>query len=155
MGMMYVASFQGVSVSAVQDLFEITAPADAVVVIHRCEITDEDSETSEQNVIVMNRGSSATTSGSGGAAVTPAPLDQGYAAAGSSVERNNTTPMSGGTITQRGSWGFNWLNGFLFVPTPEERPVVSPSERHTFKLLSAPGSARNVSGVLVFEEIGG
>lgn len=155
MGMMYVAPFQGVSISAAQDVFEISAPADAVVIVHRCEITDETSETSEQGVIKINRGSSGTTSGSGGSSVTPAPLETGMAAAGSTVERNNTTAMTGGTITHKGGAGFNWLNGYLYAPTPEERLVISPSERLTFNLVNAPGAARTCSGYVIFEEIGG
>jgi hypothetical protein len=151
---MYSATFQGASVTAAaQDLFEITAPSDAAVIIHRVEITDESSETSEQCVVMLKRGSSGTTSGSGGSSVTPALLQSGDGAVGSVVEKLNTTQMSGGTITQLAARGFNWLNGFLYAPTPEERIVLSPGERMTVAI-PAP-TARTCSGEMVFEEIGG
>ena len=39
MGRMYSAVFEQVAVSVAQDLFEINAPADAIVVVHSCVIT--------------------------------------------------------------------------------------------------------------------
>lgn len=157
MGRLYAAVFEGVSVSAVQDLFELQAPADASVVIHRVTVTQEVSETSEQLPIQLKRGEGSVTSGSGGATVTPTPLSKGDAAFGGVVERNNTTQLAVGTgaikIMHREGW--NVLSGYDYRPTPEERPQISPSDYFVVSLPTAPGAALTVSGVLVFEEIGG
>ena len=157
MGRIYTAPFQGVAIAAAQDVFELLCPADCVIVLHRCEITDETSETSEQGVILMRRGTGSVTSGSGGSTITPAPMHFGDAASGATIERNNTTAMAVGTgvLTTIAAAGFNWLNGFLWAPTPEERIYISPDQRFAFNLVNAPGASRTCSGVLVFEELGG
>lgn len=154
MGRIYVATFEDIAVSAVQDLFELVAPATGVVVVHRCEIGNESSETSEQLAIRMVRG--YTVSGSGGGAVTPVPLQSGDPAADSTVERNNTTVANTGTAVTLGRRTFNLVGGgWLYEPTPETRIVLAPSERLVFHLPVAPSAAVDLSGELVFEEIGG
>lgn len=154
MGRMYVATFEDIAVSAVQDLFEITAPSTGCVVIHRCEIGNESGETSEQLAIRMIRG--YTVSGSGGASVTPAPLESGDPAADSTVERNNTTVANTGSAVTLGRRCFNLVGGgWLYEPTPETRIVLAPSERLVFHLPVAPSASVDMSGELVFEEIGG
>lgn len=156
MGRIYTAPFQGIAIAAAQDVFEILCPADTILCIHRFELSDETSETSEQSTLLIRRGTGSVTSGSGGSTVTPAPLHFGDAASGATVERNNTTAMVVGTgvLTTLYSWGFNWLNGCLFAPTPEERIWMSPDQRLAFNV-SAPGASRTCSGYVVFEEVGG
>ena len=155
MGRMYTAKFSSVAVSASVDVFELTAPSDAVIVIHRAEITDETSETSEQAFAKMKRGIGATSGSSGGSA-TISKHQTGDGATGATVETNNTSKMTagGGSIEDLGSRGFNWLTGFQYTPTPEERYVISPGERFAIEI-PAPAASRTISGELVFEEIGG
>lgn len=152
--MMYVATFSGVAVSAVQDLFAILAPSDAVVVIHEVVVTSDADETSEQLPITLKRG--ATAAGSGGSAVTPVPLEAGASAAGSTVRANDTTQAGTGTIVNLRREGVNLLGaGFRYLPTPETRIVLSPGIRLVVSLDAAPSASRNLSGTLVFEELGG
>ena len=150
MGRMYSATFEEVAVSAAQDLFEINAPSDAVVVVHGFEISQSSDTDSEQLNILVHRG---TTSGSGGSSVTPNPLEVGDAAFGGTVEANNTTQGTEGTILH--SAAFNVLNGYVWIPTPECRPVISPSGRLIIELQTAPGDELTMSGVAYIEEIGG
>lgn len=150
MGNMYAAVFEQVSVSAIQDLFEIVAPSDAAVIIHGCYISQSASETSEQLPILVHR---ASTSGSAGSTPTPSPLEVGAPAAGSTVEANNTTQGTEGTFIH--AEGFNVLNGWMWMPTPECRPVLSPIGRLVVELQVAPAAALTMNGVLLFEEIGG
>lgn len=150
MGLMYAAVFEQVSVAAIQDLFEIVAPSTASVVIHGCYISQSASETSEQLPILVHR---ASTSGSGGSTPTPSPLQVGGAAAESTVEANNTTQGTEGTFIH--AEGFNVLNGWMWMPTPECRPVLSPTGRLVIELQVAPSAALTMNGVLLFEEIGG
>lgn len=153
MGRMYSVTFEEVAVTTVQDLFEIVAPADAIVKIHSFSISQSsdagDSESEQLNVL-MHRGS---TTGSGGSTPTPAPLEAGDADFGGTAEVNNTSQSTEGT--QLGSWNFNVMAGLDVVFTPETRPVISPSGRLIIELQTAPTDSLTMSGVVFFEEIGG
>jgi hypothetical protein len=157
MSRMYTATFEGVSVSAAQDFFELVAPADAVVRVHRIVISQDTSEVSEQAVIKLVRGEGSVTSGSGGTTPTARPASKGDSAFGGTVEANNTTKMVVGTgalmVLHREGW--NFLSGFDFHPTPEERIDISHSDRLTVELVSDPSGATTMSGTIWFEEIGG
>lgn len=160
MGRMYVAVFKAIAITALQDLFEIAAPADAIVVIHEWELgqtTEVGDAQEEQLLVTCNRGIGTVTSGSGGATVTPHPVEDGQAAFGGTVERNNTTIMAVGTGTLEELDAFVW-NVRIGLPktyTPETRPVISPSNRWTLELETAPADSITVTGRVVFEEIGG
>ncbi|SEG45077.1 hypothetical protein SAMN04489712_105285 [Thermomonospora echinospora] len=158
LGMMYTAVFTGVAVTAQQDLFELTAPSTRAVVIHQVVLSQstEVGDAQEESLsVLLRRGSSATTSGSGGGTATPARLQSGFAAAGSTVEINNTTKMSGGTITTVHSENWNVRAPLVILPPPELRIVLSPGERFTVELAATPADSFTVSGTLYFEEIGG
>ena len=152
-GRIYSATFEEVAVSAIQDLFEIVAPADSSVVIHGLVISqssDSGDAQSEQLNVLIHRGS---TSGSGGSTPTPAPLNVGDAAFGGTVEANNTSQSTEGT--QVHSQCFNVMAGLEIWWTPECRPVLSPSGRLIVELQTAPADAVTMSGTIYFEEIGG
>lgn len=153
MGRMYAAVFEQVAVSAVQDLFQLLAPADSVVVVHEIHITqssDHGDSESEGLSILIHRGS---TNGSGGSTPTPTPLHLGDAAAGTVVEANNTTQGTEGTFLHAES--FNVMAGFHFVPTPDARHIISPSDLYHVELQTAPNDALTMDGVIIFEELGG
>lgn len=153
MGLMYSVVFEEVAVTAAQDLFEINAPADAVVAIHSVRISqssDAGDSASEQLNIIYHLGS---TSGSGGSAATPRGLQTGNPAAGSTVEVNNTTQSTEGNILHADC--FNVMAGYQHIMTPEERIILSPSDRLIIELQTAPADSLTMSGTVVFEEIGG
>lgn len=153
MGRMYAAVFDEIAVTAAQDLFEIAAPADAIVKVHSWSLgqsSDAGDAESEQLSILAHRG---TASGSGGASVTPSPLEVGDAAFGGTVERNNTTQSVEGTLLD--SRCFNVMAGIEVVYIPETRPVISPSGLFILELMAAPNDSLTMNGVIVFEEIGG
>ena len=153
MGRMYAVVFEQVAVTAAQDLFEINAPADAIVVLHSCTISQSsdagDSE-SEQLAILFHLGS---TSGSGGSAPTARPLELGTVAFGGTVEANNTTQSTEGIFLHAES--FNVMAGFAYRPTPEERIIISPSDRLIIELQAAPADSLTMDGVAIIEEVGG
>lgn len=156
MGMLYTASIAAVAVTAQQDLFELTAPADCVVIIHSVMLSQstEVGDAQEEGLsLLFKRG--ATTSGSGGTGPTPAPLDFGYAAAGSAVEINNTTKATSGTIVTLIADNWNVRAPYLYLPTPELRITLSPSQRFTLELATTPADSITMSATLFFEEIGG
>lgn len=149
MGRKYSATFEEVAVTAAQDLFELVAPSDAVVIVHSFEISQSSDTDSEQLNLLVHRGS---TSGSGGSPVTPAPLEAGDAAFAGTCEANNTTQSTEGTKIHSAS--FNVLNGYIWMPTPEIRPVIAPSGRLIVELQTAPADSLAMSGTIYFEEVG-
>lgn len=152
---MYSAVFEAISVSAVQDFFELTAPSTAVVCVHEVHITQDAGETSEQLPIHLIRVPATVTSGSGGASVTPRKMMTGSPAAASTVERNNTTvATTSGTLEVLRRQGDNVLNGWHWVFTPETRLWLAPSGVLVVRLATAPGAALTMSGEIVFEEVG-
>jgi hypothetical protein len=157
MGRMYTAPFEGVAVSVAQDFFELVAPTDAVVYVHRVVITQDTSEVSEQLVCRLVRGEGTVTGGSGGSTLTPKPNAKGDPAFGGTVKANNTTKMVVGTgaLSPKHREGWNVLSGFDYHPTPEERECISPGDRITVELVTAPAASTTMSGTIVFEEVGG
>ena len=156
MGRRYIVPFVAVAVVAQQDLFEIVAPADAVVIVHDIHLSQssEVGDAAEESLsILMKKG--ATTSGSGGSAPTPAPLELGDAAFGGTTEVNNTTKATSGTIVQHGAYNWNIRVPLDIVFTPETRPVISPSARLTLELATTPADSITASGYMTIEEIGG
>lgn len=153
-GRLYRASFTGVSVSVAQDLFELVAAAGKVVAVHGWgfnQTSDVGDAAEEILPITLKRG--ATSSGSGGASVTPVPKSLTDAAFGGTCERNNTTQASGGTIVTVDSRAMNVRVGIDIVYTPEERPILTGGERMVLDV-TAPADALTMGGYVVFEEIG-
>lgn len=154
MSRMYTAVLDALSVAAVDELFFIAAPADAVVRIHEIVITQDTSETSEQ--LPLNIFRTATDQSAKGTANTPAPLSAGDAAFGGTVRTNILTAETFATeTTMLMRQAQNALNGWHILPTPECRIDISPSARLVIKLDAAPASALPISGYVIFEEIGG
>ena len=120
MGRMYSASFTGVSVSAIQDLFEILGPADAVTRLHSLHIA-QSSDYGDAEA----EGLQIQISKTDGSTLTPDAHSDGDPAYGGTVEANNTTQATVTTVVQ--SYAFNAQAGFYYQPTPEERIDISPS----------------------------
>ena len=153
MGMVYSAAVSEVAVSVIQDLVEITAPADAVVILHSVYVgqsTEEGDAAAEMLPINIVR---YATGGSGGTLGTENPHEVGFPAAGGAVEFNNTT--QGTTATLLLADAFNVQAGWQYRPTPEERIVVSPSGVLAVELPVAPADAMNANITITWEEIGG
>lgn len=160
MGRIYTAQVSAVAITAAQDLFEIAAPADAVVVVHNWTVfqtTDTGDAAEEILRIETVRGVGTVTSGSGGTTPTAQPTSDGDSAFGGTVEANNTTRMvvGTGTLETLGQYGWNVRIPYHHVYTPEERPVISPSNRWTLSLPAAPADSITTSATVTFEEIGG
>lgn len=158
MGMLYSVTFSSVTVTVQQDFFEITAPSTKIVVIHSVELTqstDVGDAEAEGLAILHKRGAGSVTSGNGGAA-TPAKLETGSASASTTAEINGTTKMAVGTGTITTLRSSNWTvqQPYLWLPTPELRHILAPSELYTVELATTPADSITVSGELVFEEIG-
>lgn len=156
MGRMYSAPFKGVAATAQQDFFEILAGTNKPIVIHGFMLSQE-TETGdaaeEMLRVVLNRGV-GVTSGSGGSTVTPPPQGVDDTASGATVEINNTTRISGGTITELEAHVWNVRAPYVFWWTPETRPFVKGGDRFTMELETTPADSVTISGVVWFEEVG-
>lgn len=153
---MYTVPFAAVAVTAAQDLWEIVAAANRLVVVHGWELSQstETGDAQEESLAILVK-KGATTSGSGGTAPTPVPLETNQGAAGFTAEVNNTTKATTGTITTvyATSWNVR-ATPYPWMFTPEARIYVAPSERLTVELVAAPVDSITMSGVLWAEEIG-
>ena len=157
MGMMYTATMDLTAEAAAVDILELLAPADSVVVIHSVTVTQKteagDAE-AEMLELVYKRITGAPTSGSGGTTGS-SPLEFGSPAAGSVVEMGNDTKLTGGTSAVLIREDFNVQVGHFHRPTPEERIVLSPSQRLVIELVAAAADALDLHASIIFEEIGG
>lgn len=152
---LYVASFQDVAVTTIQDLFEINAPATGVVAIHDLHISQRsDVGDAAEEILVIQLTRGYATSGSLGSTVTATPIHPADQAFGGTVEANNTTQASTGTPVSLGSYTFNIRAGFDKVWTPETRPIIGPSGRLVVELPVAPADSLTMSGTVTFETIG-
>jgi len=157
-GLIYVATFEDIAITAAQDLFEIVAPSNSRVVIREFEIgqeSDEGDAQAEMLGLKIIRG--YTSAGSGGAAVTPYPVApwSGAATAGSTVKRNNTTIASGGTPKLMRATAWNVMGGYRYYPGFRgERIMLDAGERCVFRLPNAPIDSLTCHATLVFEELG-
>lgn len=153
MNRMYTVQFDNVSISAAQDLFEIT-PADdkpiwiAGLFISNVGIAADAGDAQEELLrLAIIRG--FTTSGSGGSAPTPVPCNATDGAASFTAEVNNTTLANTGTTTQPHSDGWNvrvpygnwWIPEAWIQATQANTTIV-------VRLVSAPTDAILVSGTL-------
>lgn len=158
MGRIYRVPFNAVAVTAQQDLFEITAAAGKHCVIHEWNVSQatEVGDAQEEGLnLILKRGSSGTTSGSGGTAPTPVVQGTSNTAAGFTAEVNNTTKMSGGTITLEEPHNWNVrITPYRHIYTPETRPEIAPGERKTLELATTPADSITLSGYMIVEEMG-
>lgn len=157
MGMLYTGVFQAVAVTAAQDLFEVLAPAARSVVLHKVSITQSTEAGDAQAEMLrysIRRVTGAPTSGSGGSAVTPVSLPPGVTFGGT-LEANNTTRISGGTIVVLEEEAAHVATGWLHQPPPEQRHEIEGATRLVIGLESAPADSVTLSGTILFEVIGG
>jgi len=157
---LYTSFFEPTAVTTAIDFFELLASANNVIKVWEWGLfqTTELGDAAEEVLDIETvRGDGTVTSGSGGAASTPQPIDNGDSAAVSTVETLNTTRMVVGTgvldILEKPGWNIRIPLEKIYIP--ERRPVISPSDRWTLSLNTAPADSVTIGGYVVFEEIGG
>lgn len=153
---MYSAQFNGTAVTAQVDFFELANAATKTIIVHEVRLAQstEVGDAAEEGLSVLLKRGVGSTSGSGGSAGTAVKLQTGDAAAAAAVETCNTTKMSAGTITTLLADVWNVRAGWLWLPTPECRPVLAPSERLTVELGTTPADSVTCNGTIVWEELG-
>src|SRR3989304_9742939 len=154
MGRIFSIVFSAVAVTATQDFFSILPATQKPVKIHAvylAQTTDVGDAQEEMLRIQITRGN--TTTGSGGSAVTPRPMDSNDTASGATCRVNDTTPVSAGTAVILHSETFNIRTGFVYVPTPEARVRTQNAEFVVVQLMANPNDSITMSGTCVFEEV--
>lgn len=142
-------------VTTAKTLIYLTAPADAVLEILSARITCQDEDTSEQIMAELNRISSLGTPTA--TTITPKPTEEGSAAFGGTAKANVTAsePTYDDESAAIASGGANKLAGWEYVPLPEERPIISPSDNVGLRLIDAVANSSDLTAEIVFREIGG
>lgn len=156
MGRMYTVTFTAVaSPTAIWDLFEIRPADDKPCVVHAIvlgQTTELGDAAEEQLALRLIRG--FTSTGSGGATPTPAPLNPSDAAAGFSAETNNTTIATTGTTVDLHCDSWQIRSPYVWIFTPEMRPAVGQGNTSLVLRASAPADSITISGTLYVEELG-
>lgn len=155
MGRVYEAPFKDIAVTAAQDLWEVLVATDSLVRLLAMDLSQRSKLSNELLRLTMRRITGAPTSGTGGGTITPTAVCPGDAAFGGTVERNNTTRLSGGTATDL--WDKDWNVVLdLELVFPDKRIYeFAPGTYLVVGLETAPGASMNMSGVLTLEELGG
>lgn len=157
----YTVTFENVSVSAAQDLFEIQPADDKVCYFLGFSLSNvggtADAGDAQEELLRLNvrRIAATATSGSGGTAPTPRLIAPSGAAAGFTAEVNNTTvATSSGTIEDIHCDGWNVRVPYRYEWQPECRPAFIQSVFGVVRLVAAPADAVSVSGTLYVGEVG-
>lgn len=117
-------------------------------------VTCQDEDTSEQIMVELNR--IATLGTPTATTITPKPTEEGSAAYGGTCKSNVTAsePTYDGESDAIASGGANKLAGWEYVPLPEERVIVGPSDDVGLRLIDDIANSSNLTAEIVFREIG-
>lgn len=150
MGRIYSAQFSEVAVTAQQDLFQLEANTTPIIIhgVFLSQSSDLGDTESEGLSIQIRRFTDAVTND-----IAEVALDGGDAAANADIAVNETTELvTGQSIIHSEAW--NILTPFVYLPTPELRPVVQISNGIAVNLNTTPADSITMSGTIYFEEIG-
>jgi hypothetical protein len=153
-GRFYTVNITDVAVSAAQDLIGILATSGMAFKLWRVELGQRTLTSWEAKTIKIIRNPVTVTAGSAGTSATPQKMNSGDAAATVTARINDTTPQStNGTASVLLQREWEFLNGFIWVPMPDERPVIAPSQGLAINLPTAPSASMTVSGFALIEEL--
>lgn len=150
---LYTVSMTRVAVTGAITLIQIVAASSVPLQLIRASVTQSSSTTSTQQSVQINRKSSAAT------VTTFTPIKNGpttdpaaSAVGGTSATGTNASAEGTDTnILRQEVW--NFLNGWLWLPTPKEYCFVDASGIVGLKFPVAPGSSTTITADLLFEEL--
>jgi hypothetical protein len=154
-GRIYSVQFTGVAVTAQQDFFEINAASTKMtwlLALYLSQSTEVGDAQEEGLSLLIKTG--ATTSGSGGTTPTAVPRHLGDAAYAGTVEANNTTKATSGTIVTHHADNWNVRIPYQLIFTPELWIPIAPSGRLTVELGTTPADSITLSGTALICETG-
>lgn len=150
----YRASGTIAAVTTAKTLIYLTVPSGQQIEILSARITCEDEDTSEQIKAELNR--IATLGTPTATSITPKPTEEGDGAWGGSAFLNVTAsePTYDAYGSAIASGGANKLAGWEYVPAPEERAVVAPSDNVGLRLIDAIANSSDLTAEITFRAIG-
>lgn len=158
MGRIYTVTFEEVSISVAQDLFELYFPSSTYKALRILRQWLECSDTTLPTAIILPLRSrvlpSAVTNGSGG---TSANIGKGVgdSSASFTAKANNTTKATTtGTPSIEYEGGFHVYQGHEWMFTRPPIIIGGSGDSFVFELLGVPASAVKFSGGLEVEEMG-
>lgn len=132
-----------------QDIWELVNGSTSAVILLSFKLSAATTSDERLSIRLVRR----STTGSGGSAATEVALDGGNTvAASAAVSTLVTTPGTIGAILMGDYW--SQLSPYIYLPTPEEQIIVPPSGRLCLNLQTAVASTRNISGSVVWAEVG-
>jgi hypothetical protein len=132
--------------AAVQTLIEFTNASDSIIIVLRAWIGQSTNVTSAQQTVSLVRKSGAGTNVT---APVANPKDVGDPAIGATLRGLCTTVGTVSVVLYPDT--FNWVNGWLWLPVPEERHYVSPSGIYGLHIPVAPAALTVSCGITVME----
>jgi hypothetical protein len=149
------------AVNVLQGIYPVAAPnaAGSLIKIYRVEIGQDENATSAmiRGALSWRTGGNLTV-----ATVTPSPLCSGGPAATIAGVAGTLAAGKCGitgsadatpTYVDFHEFAFNALNGYLWIPTPEERPVVAGAMAFVVRFLADPATLLGWTSTVVFEEV--
>lgn len=158
MGRLYQVPIPSSAIAAQFDIFELLAAAEKPCDVHEiflAQDTEAGDAQEEMLTLTLKRASGSVTSGSGGTAPTPVPVEPDDAAAGLTAEVNNTTKLAvgTGTITAERYFAWNIRMPFHHIFTPESRPRIKGGERKVLELTKTQLDSVSMTGYVIVEEL--
>lgn len=149
---LYVVSMTRVAVTGAITLLQIKAAATVAFEIIRAEVSQSSSTTSTQLPIQINRKSGAATVTSFTPLLCGPSTDPAASAVGGTAATGTNASAEGTdtNIIKQGVW--NYLNGWLFLPSGREYEYVDAAAIVGLKFPSAPGSSLTVTADWYFQE---
>ena len=131
--------------------------AGCLLEIVRCTISQNETETSQQLGAILARKVSAFGTYT---STTPTPHIVGAAASGitggtagaAATAGTDASAEGAGTVTTIHAEGFNNLNGYVWIPTPEERIWVGPDQAFILKLRGTPTTLTGWNATVTYLE---
>ena len=141
----YTARLDATSVSSAATLVQLNAPSNAALKILRawasvCTVT---------SCALQVRLTRRTTAGTG-TAFTPIRHDSFESSTSATATVNHSAEGTAGDVIIRDT--FNVLNGYLYLPVPEERIVVPPGCALSLDLPVAPANASSLNAGITWSE---
>ncbi len=153
-GRTYAVPFSAVAVTAAQDLWGITPADDKPIAIIGWSIgQSSDAGDAQDELLQLSWIRGFTSSGSGGSAPTPVPLDPADGAAGFTVEVNNTTVATTGSTTTPYTSTFNVRAGDIVWLPPEAYIRAHQGNTTIVGRITAPADSLTMSGVAFVMEL--
>lgn len=153
MGRIYSVNFANVSVAAAQDLMSVQSTSGMAFSVHSVVIGQITATTVGNLRLTMKRFSGGYSIGSAGSSATPVKNNFGDTAATATGRVNDTTQTSGGTAAILVADVYNPINGYQYLPPPEDRPIIAISQAFVVSLDTAPSGAETMNGTLIIEEL--